>query len=192
MNLIIDTSTNMQYVALANETDIVDFIWHESINSHAETITQNIETIMQRNELKYNELEQIIVVNGPGSFTGVRIGLTCAKTIALLFKMPILTISTLELLALSNPNKTKLSIRANRLNCYNITYKFENEKLITINQSFEKIKDQEIAQLNLNYDLILKHWYLLAKTNYLEATPNYVQTPNFVKKLAKDEDKNVI
>ena len=48
------------------------------------------------------KLDEIIVVNGPGSFTGVRLGVTIAKTLAYTLNIPIKTISSLEVSSISN------------------------------------------------------------------------------------------
>lgn len=72
-----------------------------SDRSHSETVIPLLNELLDRASMSSEELEQIIVVNGPGSFTGVRIGVTIAKTMAYLLDIPIKTISSLEMFGVS-------------------------------------------------------------------------------------------
>ena len=79
----------------------------ESLNGHSVVIVPLIQKILKEKNLNISELNEIIVVNGPGSFTGVRLGVTVAKTLAYTLKISIKTITSLEALSCSidNPNK---------------------------------------------------------------------------------------
>lgn len=67
-----------------------------------------IKELLEEHNINKNELNQIEVVNGPGSFTGVRIGVTIAKTLAYTLNIPIKTISSIHSLALSTNNFKKI------------------------------------------------------------------------------------
>ena len=58
--------------------------------------------MLKQNNLEPNDIDKIIVVNGPGSFTGIRVGVTIAKTYAYSLKKEIVTISSLEAMAISS------------------------------------------------------------------------------------------
>lgn len=72
-----------------------------SNRSHSEVVVPLLDEILKEEGLELKNIEEIIVVNGPGSFTGVRIGVTIAKTIAYSLSTPIKTITSLEMYGVS-------------------------------------------------------------------------------------------
>lgn len=69
-------------------------------HSHSEKLFELIETVLQNAELKINEINYIAVSAGPGSFTGLRIGMAAAKGIAQPLNLPIIPVPTFKALAL--------------------------------------------------------------------------------------------
>lgn len=55
----------------------------------ADSLLANIEKIMSKNHISWKDLKSLVAFSGPGSFTGLRIGLTCANTIAYSLNIPI-------------------------------------------------------------------------------------------------------
>ena len=66
-----------------------------------------IENILKENNCTPQDINEIIVINGPGSFTGVRLGVTVAKTLAYTLKIPIKPITTIEAMIISDPHQEK-------------------------------------------------------------------------------------
>ena len=79
-----------------------------SIKGHSELIVPTIAEILKDSKLDVTDLNEIIVVNGPGSFTGVRLGITVAKTLAYTLNIPIKTITSIEAISTNNLIKDKL------------------------------------------------------------------------------------
>lgn len=102
--------------------------------------------------IKPSDIDKIMVVNGPGSFTGIRIGVTLAKIFAWAKKVPITTITSLE--AMSKSIKTdKLIvpiINARRGACYGAIYDNDKEILEGQYMSVEKLK-MFLSGLNREY-----------------------------------------
>ena len=73
-----------------------------SHRSHSEVTIPTLEKVLQRGYCKIEDIDELIVVNGPGSFTGVRMGVTVAKTIAHCKNIPIKTITSLEMYGVSS------------------------------------------------------------------------------------------
>ncbi len=69
-------------------------------HSHSEKLFELIETVLQNAELKINEINSIAVSAGPGSFTGLRIGMAAAKGVAQPLNLPIIPVPTFKALAL--------------------------------------------------------------------------------------------
>jgi len=96
--LAIDTSTVQGSVAiLAGEKIFEENYLADS--SHAETLLQVVEKVLSKARLKIKDIEGIAVGIGPGSFTGLRIGLATAKGIAFANQIPIVGISSLRAIA---------------------------------------------------------------------------------------------
>lgn len=95
----IDTSNSPLAIALAKDDTI---LIEETLNlkvNHSLTAMPAIEEMMAKAKIKPAELTHIAVAEGPGSYTGVRIGLTIAKTLAWSLKIPLHMVSSLKVLA---------------------------------------------------------------------------------------------
>lgn len=97
--LFIDTSSSTAIVAIMKDTNIVSCFNEKVDNDLSVKIFPIIESVFNNSGITPNDIDTIFVVNGPGSFTGVRIGVTIAKTYAWSLNVKIVPISSLELLA---------------------------------------------------------------------------------------------
>lgn len=100
--LFIDTHDKIISISLLKNNNEIDLIQKESNQHHSDYVMPMISNVLKKNNLNVHDITEIIVVNGPGSFTGVRIGVTIAKMLAYTLNIPIKTISSLELYAISN------------------------------------------------------------------------------------------
>ncbi len=98
-SLFVDTHFLNLVVVLYKDGIIVDKIELTNIRNQSEYLVPNIKKILDNHQITTHDLNEIIVVNGPGSFTGVRIGVTVCKGIAYLNQIKIKTISSLQVLA---------------------------------------------------------------------------------------------
>ena len=96
MLLALETAFGIFSIALFDKSELVDSIFSTEINQQAELLLPAIEEILSRNKIWYGELNQIAAGVGPGSFTGLRIGLAAAKGIALAAKIECIGVSSLE------------------------------------------------------------------------------------------------
>jgi len=102
MNILsIETSSVVASVAISNEKGILGEITINHPRMHSQKLMPIIKYIFNNLSLKIKDIDLIAVSNGPGSFTGVRIGLTTAKALAHPLNIPIVTISTLDSLAMN-------------------------------------------------------------------------------------------
>ena len=100
--LYLDTSSSFLYAGLVEDDKLLLYI-NKDFGKDLSTNTLNeIRNLFNEANLSPKDLDKIIVVNGPGSFTGIRIGLTIAKTYAWSLNKKITTISSLEAMAISN------------------------------------------------------------------------------------------
>lgn len=98
--LHIETSTKVCSVALSENGKLVDLL-EESSDAyiHSERLTVFIEKIIKTNNWKLPELSAIVVTSGPGSYTGLRIGVSTAKGLCYALKVPMIAVNTLESIA---------------------------------------------------------------------------------------------
>ncbi|GAB3799318.1 tRNA (adenosine(37)-N6)-threonylcarbamoyltransferase complex dimerization subunit type 1 TsaB [Virgibacillus kimchii] len=100
MNLLaIDTSNQAMGVALLQDNQILGEIVTNIKKNHSVRLMPAIEQMMKEVSIAPEELNKIVVAKGPGSYTGVRIGLTTAKTMAWALNIPVVGVSSLEALS---------------------------------------------------------------------------------------------
>jgi len=100
--LYIDTTSNYLYTGIVEKESL---LCERKIRFDKDLSTMALTTIvdmMNSINLSPRDVDKIILVNGPGSFTGCRIGITIAKTYSWALNIPISTITSLEAMALSN------------------------------------------------------------------------------------------
>jgi tRNA threonylcarbamoyladenosine biosynthesis protein TsaB len=97
--LAIDTSTNVMGVALCEERQVVGELITNVKKNHSIRLMPAIEQLMKDCDITPSMLHKIVVAKGPGSYTGVRIGITIAKTLAWSLNVPLIGVSSLELMA---------------------------------------------------------------------------------------------
>lgn len=99
MILCIETSALNCSVALQGPNGLVDHLEsHDSHYSHAEKLHVYIDELLQKNGVKPTLLKAIAVSSGPGSYTGLRIGVTTAKGLCYALNIPLIAVSTLAAL----------------------------------------------------------------------------------------------
>jgi len=94
--LSIETATPACSVALHQNGILLSLAELHIENAHSEQLTMLIEQVMQRAKRKLEELDAVAVSKGPGSYTGLRIGVSTAKGLCFALDKPLLAINTLE------------------------------------------------------------------------------------------------
>jgi len=94
--LFISTYDKLINISLLKDGKLKSTIEEISKQNHSILVMPMIDNILKSNKITTSDLNEIIVVNGPGSFTGVRIGVVIAKTLAYTLNIPIKTITSLE------------------------------------------------------------------------------------------------
>lgn len=100
--LAINTATSKTCIALLEDTSLLSEDCWLSNNNEAEKLMPSIDNLLKKNERKFQDISKIILVKGPGSFTGLRVGVTVANTIAYLNNCPLSALTTLDYLHYQN------------------------------------------------------------------------------------------
>ena len=117
-SLILDSATKTLYVALLKDNNLLDEIYLEGKNDHAKNIVKKVEYILNKNNIKAFDLDDIIVGIGPGSYTGVRMAVTVCKMLSVFGNKNLYSISTLKLMASGFKGNVLSKIDARRGNSF--------------------------------------------------------------------------
>lgn len=148
--LYIDTSSSYLYAGIVEDEKLVCEVKKEFGHSLSEEALPEIAALFTNNNIKPEDINKIIVVDGPGSFTGIRIGITIAKVYAWSLNIPITTISALEAMSISSDISTVRvpMLNARRGYVFAAAYTNNNEVVIEprhikMSELFEILSDKE-------------------------------------------------
>jgi len=138
----IDTTSSYLYTAIIKDSNLL-IEKKKDLGKSLSIETQDVVSKMFiEANINPNDINKIIVVNGPGSFTGIRIGVTLAKIMAFSLNIPITTITSLEAMAKSIKTDKLIVpiINARREACYAAIYDDNKEILPGMYMTIEKLK----------------------------------------------------
>jgi tRNA threonylcarbamoyladenosine biosynthesis protein TsaB len=98
--LAIETSTEICSVCLSKKGEVILLKETSGVNQHSTLVSVYIDEIAKQTDISLNQLDAIAVSMGPGSYTGLRIGVSTAKGLCYALDKPLIAISTLEAMAL--------------------------------------------------------------------------------------------
>lgn len=164
--LAIDTTTKKATVALKTEDKI--YLKEENNEiTHSEKLLPLLDATLNEANIKLNDIDLYAITMGPGSFTGVRIGIATIKAIAKVTNKKIFGVTSLELLALDAISKASFAphyvlslMDANNNRVYYNLYKYNNGKLVDsglsgndyINAVLDKVNKENISNLLITID----------------------------------------
>ncbi len=201
--LSIDTSNYSLGIALLDETKVIGEYITNLKKNHSVRVMPAIEILMKDCDITPADLTKIVVAKGPGSYTGVRIGVTIAKTLAWTLNIPLTGVSSLAVLAASAGRYFDGVISplfdARRGQVYTGLYQFKNGKLetriqdkILLSKDWAKeLTKQEEKVLFVGNDLPLHRAILhnvLASQAEFAGITEYNPRPSELALLGKDKE----
>ena len=171
--LFISTYDKLINISLLKNGIVIYTLEEISKQNHSILVMPMINNILKESNITTKDLNEIIVVNGPGSFTGVRIGVVIAKTLAYTLNIPIKTITSLECLLVSNNTLTnKLATIPDTKGKYVGYFNKENELL----EDFKYLKNEEFEKY-----ITGKEEYLINNDKFhLESIYNYLKNKDSI------------
>ncbi len=174
--LNIETATKNCSVSVGYNEQVIDTVEYAGESySHAEKLHVFIREILHKNKVSLNELSAIAVSKGPGSYTGLRIGVSAAKGMAYALNIPLISVSTLASLAQQIKTDEKAYIipliDARRMEVYSAVYD-QNHHLIR--QVAADILDNCPFAPYLNRNKVIFVGDAVAKTQKIIQHPNAV------------------
>ncbi len=154
--LCIDTATEICSVALSSNGVCTDYMEDTTERSHAKMLSVIVEKILAKNDLKTQNLDAVAVSEGPGSYTGLRIGVSVAKGICYATGKPLIAVPTLQTIAAKFAAENKIGegeiilpmLDARRMEVYYARYSRNLEEMVPATpkviekNSFEALKDE--------------------------------------------------
>jgi tRNA threonylcarbamoyladenosine biosynthesis protein TsaB len=135
--LNIHTATETAIINLMTGAEILGTSSSHETNQHASFLHMAIKEILQQYHVNIRNLDAIGVTSGPGSYTGIRIGLATAKGLCYALKIPLITYNSLEVMAISAMDFTKENnafycpmIDARRMEVYAAIYNCDIKEII--------------------------------------------------------------
>ncbi|RFZ90786.1 tRNA (adenosine(37)-N6)-threonylcarbamoyltransferase complex dimerization subunit type 1 TsaB [Mucilaginibacter conchicola] len=159
MILQIETATTSCSVALSANGEVLAYKEINERNMHAEVITIYINDLIKQQNASYNDIDAIAVSCGPGSYTGLRIGVSTAKGLCFALDKPLIAINTLEAMASGVANKNEVEadtllcpmIDARRMEVYTAVYKTDGTlvkttaaEIITVESFTDLLQDNKV------------------------------------------------
>ena len=161
----IDTSSMAASVAVIEDNKLICEYTINTKKTHSQKLMPMIENMLGLSDLNVREIDAIAVCEGPGSFTGLRIGMATAKAIAHVNDIPVIGVNSLEALA-ANMNlcdkKICSILDAQRNQVYTGRYQYEGTKLVEI----KEIGIQQIDELLKELAQSGEQWILVGEAVY--------------------------
>lgn len=200
ISLFIDTSISNVTIALVKDKSVLSIIQEDIVCEHSKYGTSFVKRVIDDAGIDANEIDKIFVVNGPGSFTGVRIGVTIAKTYGYLINKEIIPVSSLKGLAISgNVDDVIMSvIAANKSSYYVGMYDSDYNNIIEeqfvsrdkllelidkynikniVSNDFNVISVNKLNKVKLDALKIIDYYMNMDSVNCFALVPNYLKLP---------------
>ena len=168
ISLFLDTSTKYLCIGIAKEHKVIYKLQQEAAKQQSELTIPFLSKALNENGLTLNDVDEVNVTIGPGSFTGIRIGMCIAKVLASMKNIPLKAISSLNAYASLGKKIVILDAKAKRvyLGIYN-----DNEKVID-----ETVVEIETLKQMLNdypgYDVVLDSYLIGQESEEIDVIEN--------------------
>ncbi len=204
ISLFIDTSNSDVVIGLLENGRLIEKETRSILNEHSKYAVSIIDEVLKKANISTYSVDEILVVNGPGSFTGIRIGLTISKVYAYLTNIKVILMSSLKCLALSkdkdNYDYILSIIDAKRGNCYIGLYdKDYNEVIMEHFTNMDEVRDirnkyknilvvsntdmEGISKIDrIDVEKIYNYYKDKDRVNPNMVLPNYLKLPQVLEK----------
>lgn len=161
--LAIDTSSKRCSICISEDTTIITYMFNDDEKTHSVKLMPMLEKAFKETNLSLDDISLLVCCTGPGSFTGVRIGIATVKAFSDVKNTPVVGISSLESLAynvkgLAQNNSLVCSlIDAKNENVYCGLYSFNNTICNQLLITFDNINEiiQKLKNISADYDNII-------------------------------------
>lgn len=195
ISLLLDTTNQALSVAVNRDSKMVAEINTNYKKTHSETLVDNIQKVLEIADIKKSNIDRIIVAKGPGSYTGVRIAITVAKMLAKNLNIPVYSVSSLFVLAVSQNIKGNIVplIDARRGHVYGAVYNIGDN-------DFNEVTTPKYIDFDALKDKVSDGYYLLNDRekqtitieNYISVSPRISQVEKYDKALKREDADQLV
>ena len=203
ISLFLNTSSNYLSLCLYEDNKILASIHKQMDRDLSKETLFLLENMLKKEKLTPKDIDEIICVKGPGSFTGLRVGVTIAKTFAYFLNKKLYSISSLEVMALSAEADIKVPIiDARRGYVYGAIYDKDNNILLKERhiklEELQKIvathqgKKAFISNDNFDFETVpfKPNFENIITSKFKKEEKSMIFVPNYLKKTEAEEKLN--
>ena len=211
--LFVDSSRKSLSIALANDDKLIFVSNVESNNKHSNYLLNEIKNILTEIKLNINDIDNYVVLNGPGSFTGIRVGVTILKTISWTLTKKLYEINNLEALQVGLKDEVIISVIPDKkdnayvgiygndkiedyLNVLDDKLNIKGKNITIVSMQESAFLDNLLGRLSANNNVnvkLLDDYDYLSVINYALSKENinpHNAKPIYLKKIDAEKKKN--
>ncbi len=192
--LTVNTAFETASVILSSDQEIILEKQNAFQKDHASFLEPTIKTIIKEANLNLSDVDAISVINGPGSYTGLRVGLSSAKAICFALDKPLILLNTLDVMALALKLQAPIDIKnilfcplidARRLEAFTALYD-ENLKMIKpynselLDNNFLKNETEEVDFIIIGGNGSDKFQKITNNKNFIYINPLFMSKPAII------------
>lgn len=168
ISLFLDTSTKYLCIGIAKDHKVIYKFQQEAIKKQSELTIPFLQKALSEVNVTLNDIDEVNVTIGPGSFTGIRIGMCIAKVLASMKNIPLKAISSLNAYASLGKKIVILDAKAKRvyLGIYNNNEKVIDECVVEIETLKEMLNDYP------DYDVVLDSFLIGKESEAIDVIDN--------------------
>ena len=168
ISLFLDTSTKYLCIGIAKDHKVIYKFQQEAIKKQSELTIPFLSKALEEVNISLNDIDEVNVTIGPGSFTGIRIGMCIAKVLASMKNIPLKAISSLNAYASLGKKIVILDAKAKRvyLGIYNNNEKVIEECVVEIETLKEMLNDYQ------DYDVVLDSFLIGKDSETIDVIEN--------------------
>lgn len=179
--LAVDTSSKLCSVAILEDTNLIKKLELDNGLTHSETLMPLIDQLLQECNLTLTDIDLLVSDIGPGSFTGIRIGVATCKAFSDSINIPCIGISSLEVLAY-NIKKDGIicsTIDCKNDNCYFALYELKSGNYTVLQEPCAKSVNEVLELLNTQYSNKSISFVGDRTSSFVNNSSFYTSTKNF-------------
>lgn len=203
-SLFLNTFCNYLHIALIKDNKLVDQVYESFGRDLSKMALVKCKELLERNGLGPNDVENLYVVEGPGSFTGLRVGVTIAKTYAWGLNKDLYALSSLFVMATSLDDYDYVIPLIDARRGYVFAGIYDNKGDIVLNDQYISLKDIILKSKELKGKVAFVSNDLFTDINVIKYVPNLDRTfsmlkckkvnafnfvPNYLKKTEAEENR---
>ena len=189
--LNIETATDICSVCLAHDGNLLCIAENKNPKSHASVLTPLIQKVLNKSKIDFHQLDAVAVSKGPGSYTGLRIGVAAAKGICYATGKQLLAINTLKAMTsfFIEENQKKIQnekenilfvplIDARRMEVYSAVFDYDLN--FVRNTKAEILNENSFSDLSAKKKLYFLGDGTAKLKSFIKAKSNFILTDNFI------------